>query len=140
MKKLAPLCTLLAFGLFIFFQNTLLAQGAENHEHEGNMNQVILFGILELPFLFLCVFYSFKTAAALRGGIFGKGMNYLAWGFLVMAVGHIAMQIDHIWGFDVFTDVFGYVIGRFLWFAALIITWGLSLFGFYSIYKVSKQE
>lgn len=38
------------------------------------------FGILELPFLLVCIVYSFRTAQTLKGGIFGKGMVYLAWG------------------------------------------------------------
>lgn len=39
------------------------------------------FGILELPFLLVCIVYSFKTARTLKGGVFGQGMVYLAWGF-----------------------------------------------------------
>ncbi|NRB49911.1 MAG: hypothetical protein HRU41_19705 [Saprospiraceae bacterium] len=120
----------------------LAAQGNEIHDHGGTsegLDSVFWFGVLELPFLFLCVYYSFRTAGALKGGIFGQGMNYLAWGFLVMAVGHIAMQIQHIFHYDVFRDTLGHFLGNTAWFIALIITWGLSAIGFYRIYKVSKS-
>lgn len=120
----------------------LVAQNTDSHVHDKapeELDSVFWFGILELPFLFLCVYYSFRTAAALKGGIFGQGMNYLAWGFLVMAVGHIAMQIQHIFHYDVFRDTLGYFMGNLAWFIALIITWGLSAIGFYRIYKVSKS-
>ena len=120
----------------------LSAQGHDDHvssAQQGELDSIFWFGVLELPFLFLCVYYSFKTASALKGGIFGQGMNYLAWGFLVMAVGHIAMQIQHIFHFDIFRDTLGYFMGNTAWFIALIITWGLSAIGFYRIYKVSKN-
>jgi hypothetical protein len=120
----------------------LLAQYPEDagHQHqEGGLDIVMIFGLLELPFLLVCIYYSFKTANALEGGVFGTGMKYLAWGFLVMAVGHLAMQVHHIFHYDVFRDTFGHLMGNVLWFIALIITWGLSAFGFYKIYSVSKK-
>lgn len=120
----------------ILFVNPSFAQHGGGN---GGYSPVMLFGLFELPFLFICVYYSFRTAQALKGGVFGKGMNYLAWGFLVMAVGHIAMQIHNHFGYDVFRDPFGNALGNVLWFVALIITWGLSALGFYNIYKVSKK-
>lgn len=133
-KPLWPLLLLLCLPILL---------GAQHNNHSGNgsteLDSVFWFGILELPFLFLCIYYSFQTARALKGGIFGQGMNYLAWGFLVMAVGHIAMQIQHIFHYDIFRDTFGYMMGNTMWFIALIITWGLSAIGFYRIYKVSKS-
>ncbi len=143
MKKPTRIAAFAMTALLIFFSTQLLlAQDAmASHDHDyGQFNIVLWFGMLELPFLFLCVVYSFKTAAALKGGVFGQGMNYLAWGFLVMAVGHIAMQINHVFHYDIFRQPFGTVTGSILWFIALMITWGLSAVGFYSIYKVSKQE
>ena len=125
--------------LFLLFQSTVLLAQHHGTSRENTFDEVFWFGILELPFLFLCIYFSFRTAQALKGGIFGKGMNFLFWGFLVMAVGHIAMQVHHIFDFDVFRDVFGYMIGNFLWFTALMITWGLSMAGFISIYRASKQ-
>ena len=96
------------------------------------------FGLMELPFLFISVFFAFSTASALKGGKFGKGMNLVAWGFLVMAVGHLHMQIEHIYGVNLFQSLLGSFSGSIAWFLALIITWGLSGLGFYSIYKASK--
>ncbi|HMI61086.1 MAG TPA: hypothetical protein VK518_09265 [Puia sp.] len=104
--------------------------------HDANMGY--WFGIMELPFLFIAVFFAFLTAYALRGGRFGKGMTYMAWGFLVMAVGHLHMQIEHYYGFNLFKSLLGQVSGSIVWFVALILTWGLSGLGFYSIYKASR--
>ena len=97
------------------------------------------FGIMEFPFLFISVFFAFSTSRALKGGRFGKGMNLLAWGFLVMAVGHLHMQIEHFYGFNLFNSVLGRLYGSIAWFFALVLTWGLSGLGFYSIYKASKN-
>ncbi len=110
------------------------------HQAEQNTNfgSEQIFGLLELPFLIIAVVFSFMTARKLKGGIFGKGMLLLAWGFLVMALGHISMQVNHIYGFDIFNELFGNVGGRYAWFIALITTWGLSILGFYQIYKASK--
>lgn len=97
-----------------------------------------IFGALELPFLFVCIFFAFKTASALKGGVFGKGMTLMAWGFLVMAVGHLHMQIDHFFDYNLFNRLMGVTIGRIAWFIALVVTWTLSGLGFYNIYKASK--
>jgi hypothetical protein len=96
------------------------------------------FGIMELPFLFIAVFFAFLTAYNMKGGQFGKGMMFMAWGFLVMAVGHLHMQIDHYYGFNLFNSLLGPTSGSIVWFAALILTWGLSGAGFYFIYKAGK--
>ena len=136
MKKNVPI--LLVFALLVL--SSTLSFASDGQDHGGHQFDLVFwFGLLELPFLGLCVFYSFKTAAALKGGIFGKGMQYLAWGFLVMAVGHLAMQVHHIFHFDVFRDLMGDLLGNIFWFIALMTTWGLSAVGFYSIYKVSKK-
>lgn len=97
------------------------------------------FGVMEFPFLFISVFFAFSTSRALRGGRFGRGMNLLAWGFLVMAIGHLHMQVDHFYGFNLFNSLFGHLYGSIAWFMALVVTWGLSGLGFYSIYKASKN-
>ena len=86
---------------------------------------------LELPFLLISVVFSFLTARQLRGGKFGKGMMYLAWGFLVMAVGHLHMQIEHHYGYNIFKELLGETSGQIAWFVALIVTWVLSAMGFY---------
>lgn len=103
---------------------------------EGGFN--VILGILELPFLIIAVVFSFMNASALKGGKFGAGMNYLAWGFMVMAVGHLHMQIDFHFGFNLFNTILGTTGGMVAWFIALMLTWGLSGMGFYKIYKVSR--
>ncbi len=99
----------------------------------------ITLGLLELPFLIMAVIFSFLNAKNLKGGKFGTGMTYLAWGFLVMAVGHLHMQIDYHFGFNLFNTLLGESGGLIAWFIALILTWGLSGWGFYQIWKVSKS-
>jgi hypothetical protein len=101
---------------------------------------LMISGFMELPFLLISVFFAFATAQALKGGKFGKGMNMLAWGFVVMAVGHLHMQIEHIYGYNLFKNLFGETGGTIAWFAALVVTWGFSGLGFYSILKASKGK
>jgi len=144
MKKIRPLLILLiTLGVTasspVFSQvncKLLQASNAAGAMHASTTSY--WFGVMELPFLFIAVFFAFMTAHALRGGKFGKGMNFMAWGFLVMAVGHLHMQIEHYYGFNLFKSVLGQISGSIAWFAALIVTWGLSGLGFYSIYKASK--
>lgn len=121
---------------FPFFTNVFL----QNHNHVATEGMTLdqWFSLLELPFLFICIYYAFKTAHVLKGGVFGKGMTLMAWGFLVMAVGHLNMQLMHHFNFDIFTRLLGDTGGKVGWFIALVITWGLSGLGFYSIYKSSK--
>lgn len=104
-----------------------------------NSNASYWFSVMELPFLFIAVFFAFLTAYALRGGRFGKGMTFMAWGFLVMAVGHLHMQIEHYYGINIFKSLLGSISGSIAWFVALVVTWGLSGLGFWSIYKASKE-
>jgi len=116
--------------------NLLQANNAATSAHAYNAGY--WFAVMELPFLFISVIFAFLTAYALKGGKFGKGMNFMAWGFLVMAVGHLHMQIEHYYGINIFKSLLGQFSGSIAWFAALIVTWGLSGLGFYSIYKASK--
>lgn len=97
-------------------------------------------GIMELPFLLISVFFAFATARALKGGRFGKGMNLIAWGFVVMAIGHLHMQIEHFYGYNIFKSFLGDTMGTLAWFVALIVTWGFSGLGFYSILKSSRGK
>lgn len=112
----------------------LLAQDHTGH----STSEAEIFGLLELPFLIIAIFFSFLTAKNLKGGKFGAGMRLLAWGFLVMAIGHLHMQIDHLFSYNLFNELMGAMVGKYAWYAALILTWGLSAFGFYKIYKASK--
>jgi len=97
-------------------------------------------GVMELPFLLISVFFAFATARALKGGRFGKGMNLIAWGFVVMAIGHLHMQIEHFYGYNIFKNLMGDTLGTMAWFIALIITWGFTGLGFYSILKSSRGK
>jgi hypothetical protein len=99
----------------------------------------IAFGLLELPFLLVGIVFAFLTAAALRGGVFGRGMTLVAWGFLVMAIGHVHMQVEALLGVNLFATVLGPSLGTIAWVVALIVTWGFTGLGFYSIYRVSKS-
>jgi hypothetical protein len=145
MKKLRPLLILLiTFGVIyslpVFSQVKcdLLQANSVIAEPHPSSTAAYWFGVMELPFLFISVFFAFLTAYALRGGKFGKGMTFMAWGFLVMAVGHLHMQIEHYYGFNLFKTMLGQFSGSIAWFIALIVTWGLSGLGFWSIYKASK--
>ncbi|GGH82257.1 hypothetical protein HNQ91_005759 [Filimonas zeae] len=117
---------------------TLLAGNNSLHQnlHEANF----WFGLMELPFLAICVVFAFMTANVLKGGKFGKGMKLMAWGFLVMSVGHLHMQIDHFYNFNLFKYLFGSTGGALGWFVALVVTWLLSAVGYYSMYKAGKGQ
>ena len=135
---------LLAFTAFVSLPvlgqsncTVLQVHGAAVH---STQNLSYWFSVMELPFLFISVFFAFSTANALKGGKFGKGMLLLAWGFLVMAVGHLHMQIEHFYGFNLFRSVLGETAGNVAWFIALIITWGFSGLGFYSIYRTARGK
>jgi hypothetical protein len=97
-----------------------------------------LFGVLELPFLFIAVYFAFLVANRLKGGSFGRGMAYLAWGFVVMAIGHLHMQIDRFTGVNVIGWVFGGTLGDAVWILALASTWALSASGFVLLYRSAK--
>lgn len=140
MKRLLPLKAIALFSLFLTSSTTLLAQDHSGMEHAAHSTNGLAFwfGVFELPFLFLCIFFAFRTAAALKGGVFAKGMNYMAWGFLVMGIGHLNMQMEHFFNFNLIYSIFGSDIGLIVWFIALVATWSLSGVGFYKIFKASK--
>jgi len=131
---------ILLVGACLLAYMPLLAQDHTGHNSAVTLDAAFWFGIMELPFLFICVYFAFKTAAALKGGVFGNGMKLMAWGFLVMAVGHMHMQIDHFFGVNIFNSLLGYLLGNLAWFVALVVTWSLSSLGFYSIYKASSHK
>jgi hypothetical protein len=142
-KPLLLILTIITVSVFsylpVFSQaqcNLLQANNAATANHAYNAGY--WFGVMELPFLFIAVFFAFMTANTMKGGKFGRGMQYMAWGFVVMAVGHLHMQIEHFYGFNLFKFVLGQISGSIAWFIALVLTWGLSGMGFYSIYKAGK--
>jgi hypothetical protein len=90
--------------------STTLPTIANNPDEDMSTN--VLFGLLELPFLFGAVIFAFITARALKGGAFGKGMALMAWGFLVMGIGHLHMQIEHFTQINLFSTLFGIQGGK----------------------------
>jgi len=88
--------------------------------------------------LFIAVYFAFMVASKLRGGAFGRGMQFLAWGFVVMAIGHLHMQVARFTGVDLFKSILGASLGDVVWIVALAITWGLSGYGFLQIYRSAK--
>jgi hypothetical protein len=141
-SRLGAALLLGALGLLLFGATGASAE----HMHGQDMttaapgSAAFLFGLLELPFLLVGVVFAFVTAAALRGGVFGRGMALLAWGFLVMAVGHLHMQASALLGFNLFDRLLGDTAGTIAWVSALIVTWALSGLGFYSMYRVSRSS
>jgi hypothetical protein len=97
-----------------------------------------LFGLLELPFLLTAVVFAFLVAGKLRGGAFGDGMFFLAWGFLVMAVGHLVMQIERFFHVNLLATLFGARFGDVVWVVVLAITWSLSAYGLQRIYSAAS--
>ena len=63
----------------------------------------------------------------------------IAWGALVMGVGHLHMQTEHFFGVNLFASVLGGSLGAAAWILALAVTWALTGVGFYSIYKASRE-
>lgn len=129
---------LLLTSVFLFSNLIAFSQEHAGMEASGTLSESEIFGLLELPFLIMAIIFSFLTASLLRGGKFGSGMNLLAWGFLIMAVGHLHMQIEHLTGYNLFKNLLGNTAGGYTWYFALILTWGLTALGFYKIYKASK--
>ena len=103
------------------------------------MDQSQIFGLLELPFLAAAVFLAFMVAIRLRGGAFGRGMQYLAWGFVVMAIGHVHMQIEYYTGVNLLDSLLGPRAGTVAWILALVVTWGLSAYGFLQVYRAARN-
>ena len=151
MRRLPPLILALAAALLA----ALLAAGPAAGQHMAGQHKAggphaggamggsgasLWFGVLEFPFLALCVVLAVSTARALRGGAFGAGMRLLAWGFLVMAVGHLHMQVEHFTGFNLFAWLLGAAGGAVAWYVALVVTWGLSVFGFARILRASRAS
>ncbi|MBG6132300.1 hypothetical protein IWQ47_003728 [Aquimarina sp. EL_43] len=128
----------LIISVLLLVSQGLLAQDHSVHSSSRDLGAEQIFGLLEMPFLAIALIFSFLTATKLKGGKFGSGMTLLAWGFVVMALGHLHMQIAHIFGYNIFKNIFGDTLGNYIWFIALILTWGLSALGFYKIYKASK--
>lgn len=102
------------------------------------MTETSAYALVELPALVLAVIFGFLTARALRGGRLGRGMALIAWGFLVMAVGHLHMQGEVLFGFNLFEALLGHDVGEAVWVVALLVTWTLTGLGFFRLYRASS--
>lgn len=87
MKKIRPLILVLITVGCLNSSSTVYSQSQCHMLQVSNVAAVAhnsttnyWFGVMELPFLFISVFFAFMTAYALRGGKFGKGMKFMAWG------------------------------------------------------------
>ena len=117
----------------------LLALGTSPLAAQGHsMTGTSAYALVELPALVLAVIFGFLTARALRGGRLGQGMALIAWGFLVMAVGHLHMQGEVLFGFNLFEALLGHDVGEAVWVVALLVTWTLTGLGFYRLYRASS--
>lgn len=128
----APALTTL---LVLFLPRSL---GAQPHAMEPDAARHWL-SLVEIPVLATAVVFGFLTARALRGGRLGTGMRLIAWGFLVMAVGHLSMQIEALTGVSPIAALLGRRGGQAAWVVALVATWTLTATGFYRLYRASVQ-
>ena len=114
----------------------MAASGAESMAMMSGASRLL--ALLEIPFLLFCVVFAFLSARQLKGGVFRTGMMLTAWGFLVMGIGHLHMQLETQFDYNLFQSLFGPVQGRYAWFVALLGTWTLSGLGFKHIYRASR--
>lgn len=114
------------------------ALALDSHATVHGFDNSLVLSALEIPFLLLAVVYGFRTAGALRGGVFGRGMGAVAIGMLVMAVGHALMMADMALHMNILDTLFGSLLGSIAWIVALIASWGLLGYGFHSIYQTSR--
>jgi hypothetical protein len=94
--------------------------------------------LVELPFLLITVVFGILTANALKGGVFGRSMVLIASGAAVMGVGHLHLLAEALFNVNLFQTILG-PVGSVVWIVALVASWGLSGFGFYSMYRVSQR-
>lgn len=126
------------FGVTLSTTFLIAPAKAQSHSVHAPQGLGDWFALLEIPFLAGCVIFAFLTASALKGGRFGTGMHFLAWGFLVMAVGHVHMQVEALTGVNLFGAMLGAAGGTWAWMIALVLTWTLSGIGFYNVYRASR--
>lgn len=114
------------------------SHGMSEEGPAGMSTASTIFALLEIPFLLFCMIFAFLSARQLKGGVFGTGMTLMAWGFLIMGVGHLHMQMEAHLGFNLFQTLFGAAGGQYAWFIALLATWTLSGLGFQRIYRAAR--
>jgi hypothetical protein len=133
--SLRKIVRMAALGMAVLPATLLPAAAQDMH---AMTHSSFTLGLLEIPFLAVAIGYSLRTAGALKGGVFGRGMMLMAGGLVVMALGHVIMMLEMYFGINVLTLLFGSVLGSVLWVVALVLSWGLMGVGFHSIYSASK--
>ena len=107
-------------------------------ENQRSLTQSKIFSLLELPALITAVVFGFLTAAEFRGGMLGRGMKYLAAGFLIMGLNHLHLQLISSFRFDLLFEIFGDWGANIAWFTLLIGSWLLLAAGFAELYRSGK--
>jgi len=134
-----PVKGLVTAAVFLLCTGAVHAQEMSHTSHK-TVSIAEWFALAELPFLLMAMYFAFRSARAFRGGVLGSGMVLLAWGFLVMGIGHLHMQVEHFYGVSIFGMLFGKIGGIIAWVVALMVTWTLSSWGFYKIYKAAGAK
>ena len=96
-------------------------------------------GFIEFPFLFASIFYSFKTADAFRGSKLGDGAHLLAYGFIIMTLSQVNLQLRTFFELDMLAWIFSPNVSGIVWFLGLIAMWALFAMGVFRIYQSHKQ-
>ena len=126
-------------GLLSVLIFAAVALATDTHEAMEMSSSSVFYAGLELPFILLAVFFCARTAQALRGGVFGSGMLFVSIGMIIMAVGHLHMQIEMLYHVNLFEFILGNSAGKIAWVAALLASWGFSGFGFFKIFAASGR-
>ncbi len=96
--------------------------------------------LIELPFLILAVALGIISTRYHVTGALKTGIVYIVAGLVIMSIGHLHMQVEHIWGINIFRSVLGETAGKAIWAMALIISWSMSAYGFRSLTLSSLQD
>ncbi len=110
---------------------TLLAMSDLQFEH--------WFGMVEMLFLLVCIYFAFKTAHSLKGGVFESGMIHIAWGFVILAFGHGISQLAYIFEVDVLELILRQQQGKITELLIFVFAWGVLILGFMKIYQATRS-
>src|SRR5437667_5791382 len=98
------------------------------------------FAVLEMPFLLVAIIFGFLIAKSVRSSLIGRGMIFIALGFLVMAIGHIILMADQLLKENILVEFLGQAGGAWAWLMALCTSWLFYGLGFVEIYKVLPES
>ncbi len=103
--------------------------------------------LLEIPVIFLTVgiaaYISIvlsRESTVLNRRQVARGMAWIAGGFFLLGIGHLALQGRELFDIDPFAGMFGEAGGQFAWYTVILATWGLSLYGFVVILGATVQR